>query len=118
LKTILLVDDEANMRFLLRMILESAGYEVREAVNGAAALARVEEGRPDLVVTDLMMPVMSGRELVERLRDNAQTAEIPIILVSASLEAVLKEADAIFEKPVNEDALLAAVHALTEHEAA
>ena len=60
MRTILVVDDESSMRFLLRMILESAGYEVVEAPHGAAALERAKESPPDLVVTDLMMPVMNG----------------------------------------------------------
>jgi two-component system alkaline phosphatase synthesis response regulator PhoP len=79
---VLVVDDESSMRFLYRMLLESEGFEVIEACHGAEAVALVKEGRPDLVVTDVMMPVMDGRELIEWLRANEQTAGIPILAIS------------------------------------
>ena len=113
MRTILIVDDESNMRFLLRMILESGGYEVVEAAHGAAALERAKESRPDLVVTDLMMPVMTGRELVERLRAEPETAEIPIVVVSANPTAVLDAADAVIGKPFDPEALLETAHSLS-----
>jgi CheY-like chemotaxis protein len=106
---VLVVDDESNMRFLIRMILERAGYEVVEAAHGAAALDRVKESRPDMMVTDLMMPVMSGRELVERLRADPETASLPIIVVSANSSSVATAADAVLGKPFDPDALVAAV---------
>jgi CheY-like chemotaxis protein len=117
-KTILLVDDESNMRFLLRMILESEGYEVVGAEHGAAALETMRKSRPDLVLTDVMMPVMSGRELVERLRADPETAEIPIVVVTATHEPVMPGADAVIPKPFDEEDLLAVVRSLTEEEAA
>jgi CheY-like chemotaxis protein len=117
-KTILLVDDESNMRFLLRMILESEGYEVIAAQHGTAALETLRESRPDLVLTDVMMPVMSGRELVERLRADPETADIPIVVVTAAHELVLPGADAVIAKPFDEEELLAIVRSLTEKEAA
>jgi CheY-like chemotaxis protein len=110
---VLVVDDESNMRFLIRMILEGAGYEVVEAAHGAAALARVKESRPDLVVTDLMMPVMSGRELVERLRADPETASLPIVVVSANSSSVATTADAVLGKPFETFALLDAASSLT-----
>jgi two-component system chemotaxis response regulator CheY len=116
--TILVVDDESNMRFLLRMILETAGYEVAEAPHGAAALERARESRPDLIVTDLMMPVMGGHELIERLRAEPATAGVPIVVVSANPRAALPEADARIGKPFDADALLETIRTLTENEAA
>jgi len=109
---VLVVDDESNMRFLIRMILESAGCEVLEAAHGAAALERVKESRLDLMVTDLMMPVMSGRELVKRLRADPETASIPIVVVSANSSSVATAADAVLGKPFDAEALLAAVDLL------
>jgi CheY-like chemotaxis protein len=109
---VLVVDDESNMRFLIRMILESAGYEVIEAAHGAAALDRMKESRVDLVVTDLMMPVMSGRELIERLRADPGTASIPIVVVSASSSSVATTADVVLGKPFEPFALLEAAGAL------
>lgn len=109
---VLVVDDESNMRLLIRMVLESAGYEVVEAAHGAAALERVRESRPALVVTDVMMPVMSGRELVERLRAEPGTASIPILVVSANSSSVANSVDAVLGKPFDPDALLSAVRSL------
>jgi CheY-like chemotaxis protein len=117
-KTILIVDDESNMRFLHRMILERAGYEVVEAAHGAAALERAKDSPPDLVVTDLMMPVMSGRELIERLRGDPVTAGVPIVIVSANPRSALDVADAVLGKPFDPDELLAAARSLIEDEAA
>jgi two-component system chemotaxis response regulator CheY len=109
---VLVVDDESNMRLLIRMILESAGYEVVEAAHGAAALMWVKASRFDLVVTDLMMPVMSGRELVERLRADPGTASIPIMVVSASSSSVATKADVTLGKPFEPFALLEAATSL------
>lgn len=108
-----MVDDESSMRVLIRMILESVGCEVVEAAHGAAALVRVQESPPDLVVTDLMMPVMSGRELVERLRDDPETASIPIVVISASSSSIATRADVVLGKPFEPFALLAATNVLT-----
>lgn len=109
---VLVVDDESNMRLMIRMILESAGHEVVEAAHGAAALERVKDSQVDLVVTDLMMPVMTGRELVERLRADPGTASIPIVVVSASSSSVATAADAVLGKPFEPFELLDSVSSL------
>jgi CheY-like chemotaxis protein len=111
LSTILVVDDEPDLRFILRRILERAGHEVVEAGHGAAALESVRGSRPDLVVTDIMMPVMDGVELVRRLRADPATARIPILVVSGdSLHPVA--ADAVLPKPYHPDQVIAAANAL------
>jgi CheY-like chemotaxis protein len=95
---ILVVDDEPAHRFLLRRIFERAGHEVFDAGDGAAALRAVAESPPDLVVTDMMMPVMNGAELIRRLRSEAATAGIPIL--AASSDPLFAEgADAVVPKP-------------------
>jgi CheY-like chemotaxis protein len=95
---ILVVDDEPDQRILLRRIFEKAGHQVIDAVDGAAALRAVDESRPDLVVTDVMMPVMGGVELIGRLRGDPLTAGIPIM--AASSDAPLAgDADATISKP-------------------
>ena len=114
---VLVVDDESTMRFLLRMLFETEGYEVVEANHGVAALARVEEEQPDLVVTDLMMPVMSGRELIEHLRADSGTAGIPIIVLSANASPSVHEADAILRKPFDIENLVDTARALSRKEA-
>ncbi|MBA3843025.1 MAG: hybrid sensor histidine kinase/response regulator [Actinobacteria bacterium] len=119
LQKILVVDDESSMRFLIRMIFEAEGFEVVEAHHGTAALERLKETpRPDLVVTDLMMPVMGGRELIERLRANPETAEIPILVVSANANITVPGADAALPKPFDSDALLDTARALGKRDAA
>lgn len=112
MRRILIVDDESSMRFLLRMILENAGYEILEAHHGAAALERINEWRPDLIVTDLMMPVMNGRDLVGRLRADPETASIPILLISANPHAEVAAVDAIVGKPFHPEAVVEAARSL------
>ncbi len=114
MSTILIVDDEPNMRFLVRVTLEQAGYVVLEAHHGAAALALASESPPDLVITDLMMPVMGGRALIDRLRSNAATASIPIIVLSANGSLQAGDADVALGKPFEIDELLANVHTLAQ----
>jgi len=70
---ILIVDDEPDIRFMMRLILESAGHKVTDARHGAAGLESVKSAPPDLVITDVMMPTMDGLEFIERLRSNPET---------------------------------------------
>ena len=80
---ILVVDDNADNVNIAREILLSRGFEVRVAYNGQSALASIEQQCPDLVLLDIMMPQMSGMEVLERLRANPATAGVPVILVTA-----------------------------------
>ncbi|HEV2593367.1 MAG TPA: response regulator [Gaiellaceae bacterium] len=116
---IIVVDDEANMRFLLRTTLEMAGHDVAEAPDGVAAVAQIEGGkRPDLVTTDFMMPRMNGGELIARLRRDPSTSEIPIILLSSSPGSENRtEANMFFRKPFDPDAFIACVETLLEKSA-
>ena len=95
---ILVVDDEPSQRYLLRRILERAGHEVSDACDGAAALQAVRESPPDLVVTDMMMPVMGGADLIQRLRCDPATAGIPILAASGDPH-LADGADAVIAKP-------------------
>lgn len=81
---VLVVDDEPDKRTLLQVALQMAGYEVQLAQDGAQALAAIEANPPDLIVTDVMMPVMDGYELARRVRANAQTRFIPMIIQTAA----------------------------------
>jgi CheY-like chemotaxis protein len=104
---ILIVDDEPDLRFVLKMAFESAGHQIVEAHHGADALEHVENSRPDLVVTDVMMPVLDGLELVRRLRSDPETAGIPILLLS-SRATPTSGADVAFAKPFRPHEVLAA----------
>ena len=115
--TILVVDDDPSIRFLLRQILENERYSILEAGNGQAALDVIGSGaNPDIVMTDLMMPVMGGAELIVRLRAGANTSMIPIVVVSSNPEAVRDLAvDAIVTKPFGAADLAARVRTIVSH---
>ncbi|HEX9652367.1 MAG TPA: ATP-binding protein, partial [bacterium] len=81
-QTILVVDDERNIRNLLNQELGEAGYRVRLAENGRDALAKIREERPDLVILDVMMPEMNGFDLAAVLKNDPETMEIPIIILT------------------------------------
>jgi CheY-like chemotaxis protein len=83
---ILIVDDEPDIRFMMRLILEGAGHEVTDARNGAIGLEFVKATPPQLVITDVMMPTMDGIEFIKCLRSDPETAAIPILAVSANSE--------------------------------
>jgi CheY-like chemotaxis protein len=83
---ILVVDDEPDARFLLRYAFERAGHEVFEASNGKTALEAVQASPPALVVTDMMMPIMGGHEMIRCLRGAPETAGIPVLSVSGNPE--------------------------------
>jgi CheY-like chemotaxis protein len=108
---VLVVDDEPDQRFLLRRVLQRAGHEVSEATDGAAALRAVQESPPDLVVTDVMMPVMDGVELIRCLRGDPATAHIPILAASGDTH-LAGAADAVLPKPYEWHHLLTLVEAL------
>lgn len=115
---ILIVDDDPSIRFVERLILEHEGYEVIEAAQGQAALDMLRgEPLPDLVVTDLMMPVLTGMELIKRLRAEHRTASLPIVVVSGNPEhaRTFKASglvSAVINKPFNAVALAKGIRAV------
>lgn len=81
---ILLVDDEPEIVKMVKFRLEANGYEVVVAYDGATCLAKAEVNRPDVILLDLVMPVMDGYEACRRLKEMPQTKDIPVILFTAS----------------------------------
>ena len=81
---ILVVEDDDAIRGLVTEVLRDDGYDVREATNGVEALDRLREERPDLIVLDLMMPVMDGWAFVEECRRQPCCDDVPIVVTSAS----------------------------------
>lgn len=81
---VVLVEDDENMRTILTMILERAMYEVIQAADGRAALDLIYEKKPDIVVSDLMMPTMDGKEMISILRARPETKNIPVLLLTAA----------------------------------
>jgi PAS domain S-box-containing protein len=111
---ILLAEDNADMREYVKRLL-SRQYEVEAVADGVAALAAIERLRPDIVLTDVMMPQLDGIELLQALRANPQTQDLPIILLSARageearVEGLEKGADDYLVKPFSARELLARV---------
>ena len=110
---ILTVDDEPDVLFLLRVIFERAGHRVMEAAHGEAALDAIQVERPDVIVTDLMMPVMDGRELLENLKGDPKTASIPVVMLTANPNGALG-ADLIMRKPFSNTEIVQQVESLVE----
>lgn len=110
---ILLVEDDVAIRETVSECLASEGYRVDAAEHGADALARLAEGeRPALVVLDLVMPVMNGAELVERVRAEPRLAGLPMLLMTAAISSPgpsLPAVDATLVKPFDLDDLLSVV---------
>jgi CheY-like chemotaxis protein len=81
---VLVVDDDRDIRETLQEILETEGYEVQTARNGADGLERARAVRPSLILLDLFMPVMDGAEFRHRQMQDGQLADIPVVIVSAA----------------------------------
>jgi two-component system cell cycle response regulator DivK len=114
-KKILVVEDQADNRQILRDLLSSAGYEMSEAENGVEALAVVAKERPDLILMDIQLPIMDGYEATRRIKADPKTKAIPVIVVTSYAlsgdEAKAREAgcDAYVTKPYSPRALLAKI---------
>jgi len=90
-KKVLVVDDEIHIVHVVAIKLRNNGYEVETANNGAEAFELACRDKPDIIVTDFQMPVMTGMELVEKLRQNEDTKNTPIIMLTARSFAIPKE---------------------------
>jgi CheY-like chemotaxis protein len=108
-KTILVVEDDNWLRYVMAELLADDGYQVLEAETGTQALALVEQSAPDLVVLDLNLPELSGLDVLHALRAREQTVALPVIVMSGSLDGETRQrlarlserADDVFEKPVD-----------------
>lgn len=83
-KRILLADDEEDIKTVVRMFLEAQGFEVITAFDGLDALDKARLEKPDLILLDIMMPVLDGFEVCKRLKEGKHTAGIPIVILSAA----------------------------------
>jgi CheY-like chemotaxis protein len=115
--TILVVDDEKPVREFLAVSLEQAGHRVLQAYHGRHAMSVIAQGaanRPDLVISDVMMPVGDGVELCRMLKADAITADIPVVLMSAAMRppAIGALADGFLVKPFDLDAMDALIDQL------
>ena len=115
---ILVVDDSAVVRRMLGLVLGDAGHEVSFAVDGQEGLQTARAARPDLIISDLEMPVMDGIAFVRELKDQDIPSPIPVIMLTASGETDLHRAasdigvDGFATKPVRSTEVMDLVHKL------
>jgi CheY-like chemotaxis protein len=114
---VLVVEDSAEIREYLELLLERGGYRVNTAGHGAEALAALYRGpHPSVILLDLMMPGMDGRALMDCLRADPSLASIPVIVFSANPRPVPEGAAAVLIKPSTPDEVLATVGRVTWRE--
>lgn len=101
--TVLVVDDDVEIRETLSALLQNEGYTVVRAENGRQALEQLRAAHPNCVLLDLMMPVMSGWEVLEEVQESDELSKIPIVVVSAMCAPGAK---ACLQKPVDLEELL------------
>lgn len=115
---ILLVEDEEALLTMLRYNLEREGFEVATAMNGEEALIAIDERRPDLVLLDWMLPLVSGIEVCRQVRRNPETRDLPIIMLTArgeegdKIRALNSGADDYITKPFSPTELTARLNAV------
>ena len=119
-KKILVVDDEPNILTAISDLLLAKGYDVVTAQDGEEGVARSKDSKPDLILLDIMMPKLSGIELLKQLKSSDKAAHIPIIILSAKSdldtlnEAMWNYADKYITKPYNPDELLTSIRSTIE----
>jgi CheY-like chemotaxis protein len=115
--SLVVVDDESLVTDFMKFLLEGVGYTVHSASNGKEAIGIIHRVRPQLVLTDLMMPLMSGLELARALREDADFSDTPIILCSGVANPVSLEEQhlfaAVIQKPFNPQQLMDLIAELT-----
>ena len=112
-KTVLIVEDDLDIRDPLRELLEEEGYKVECASTGLEALQMLQTSRPNIILFDLMIPIMSGIELIQTLRDEHNKVATVVVILSAAAHAEKTASDlgvGFIRKPINIDVLLATVH--------
>ena len=110
---VLLVDDEPDLKFTTRKILERGGYEVSECSNGKECLSCLKEMKPDIILLDIMMPGLSGWEIGREIKEDPKTRQIPLIIFTIRDSIEDKErsfkyskADAHITKPFSKQHLV------------
>jgi CheY-like chemotaxis protein len=115
---VLLVEDAPFLRYAFGRLLRMHGFDVREATDGRQALELLRQFRPQFILTDLMMPVMDGVELIKRLREDPNTVDLPVVAITADAtehaERQAREAGAldVITKPIDLPALLSRLKSL------
>lgn len=117
IKKVLIVDDEPDTLELIKLVLESGGFETMPAANGMEALAQIERTKPDLVLLDIMMPDMDGWDVFRRIKE--KSPKIPIAILTAKAQNIDKllglhvlKADDYITKPFGKNELIGKVRKL------
>jgi two-component system, chemotaxis family, chemotaxis protein CheY len=105
----LIVDDDREVRETLRTALEDEGFTVAVAANGAEAMTKLEERRPRLVLLDLMMPIVDGWEVLDRMRADPSMDDVRICVCSARSDPAEAQADFVLRKPFDVAAVMQVV---------
>ena len=117
--TVLIIDDDPGVHEMLTDVLSDEGYDVVAALNGREGLERLHERRPDVILLDLMMPVMDGWRFREEMRHLESARDIPVVVLSAThsiVDAARQiKADGYIAKPFDLDQLLAKLAAYAAH---
>ncbi|MBT3217765.1 MAG: response regulator [Proteobacteria bacterium] len=92
-KTVLIAEDEPNVRIFLQTVLEDAGFKVLTAEDGEVAWKMIEEQKPDFISLDLVMPKISGRKLMRMIKSHEEYTKIPVLIVTAHADDELGEVD-------------------------
>jgi DNA-binding response OmpR family regulator len=114
-KRILVIEDEHEISLIIKMRLEANGYEVVEAFDGLQGLKSVKTHKPDLILLDLVLPKMSGTQILEELKGDEKHKDIPIIVITGLSPEIYHakttrfKADAFFLKPFDSVELLATI---------
>ena len=117
---ILIVDDEEDVIEVVGMLLEVQNYEVLKAYNGKEGVKKAYEGKPDLVLLDIMMPEMDGVEACKKMRELEGMKDIPIVMFSAKMSTIDKKeafdagADGFITKPFNAKGFLSGIKTYLE----
>lgn len=112
---ILIVEDDDAIRETLQALLEQRDYDVTTAANGREALESLAARRPNLILLDLMMPVLDGWEFLKRLNNDEDLADIPVLVVSAATDRVPRGHQGFFRKPLDLSGLLDRVREIQQH---
>jgi len=114
--TVLVVEDDPTLRRVIEMVLEARGYEVAQASHGTAALEHMAVSIPAIVIADLKMPVMDGRELIAHMRLDPRLLAVPVVLLTGNPDGAssVAGAGAIVVKPFDPGVLAGAIERLIE----
>jgi two-component system phosphate regulon response regulator PhoB len=117
---VLIVDDDRDLRGVIRLVLDRAGHHISEAASGQAALVQIAEARPHLMVVDMRMPGMTGAELISHVRADPATAAIPAVLLSGldGVSAAGLGPTVVVQKPFEVEHLVGVVESLLAASAA